>query len=134
MHASRRTEVGCHRGKLRLRDNRRFRNRSFSLNSCVVSRWLTEPSGQPPADKGSKPLRSQQAIACGDMLRYLRPVDLAQVKAEADPSPWPNVRRPIEHVLIRVDQQVAASGQCLEANRDNPIAVMIMEIVGELLL
>jgi hypothetical protein len=61
MHASRRREVGCHRGKLRLRDNRRSRGRSLSRGLATrdwkgeTERLVTQGVDREKAGKPDKP-------------------------------------------------------------------------------
>ena len=75
-----------------------------------------------------------QAVAVGDEIGDFRPVDLADVEAKADPSSRADVGGAVEPRLIRCQEDLVLAALGPETDRDDAVAVVVIEVICEFLL
>ncbi len=84
-------------------------------------------------DRCCESLRCSEAVRVGHQLTDFVPVDLSKVEPQRDPTARTHVRRHVEALGIGVDQRTIHTRRGLARDRHDPVAVMIVEEVRELL-
>lgn len=83
-----------------------------------------------PQQRG-EPLGGDQAVAVGNELGNLVPVDHVQVQAEADPALRTEIRGPVETIRLGGDHRLGSTRGGLAAEADDAVAVVVDEVVDE---
>src|SRR4051794_29557854 len=74
---------------------------------------------------------ANEAVSAADQLGDFFPVDFAGVEAEGDPTAGSHVSREVEAIGLGGGQRLILTGEDLAGYRDNAVAVMVVEEVGE---
>ena len=103
---------------------------SACSRSCSVPRW-TRSRGD--VELRDQPLRRGQPVALDDEVAHFIPVLTTEVGVVPDPTARPDVRRDEVAIGVGGDERLVLAGGRAAAHGSAPVAVVVVEVVRELL-